>query len=253
MQMHSSPSGMHRRGTSTTRLPTGKVASSTTTSTSNAPMHSPPIKASEIDLEDGIVDMDAFSQILALDETDPSREFSKALVWAWCDQAEHAVEEMEEFLANGNVTALASKAHYLKGSSASLGLIHVSQTCQSIYHIHFPPTLAQFRSYSYQSNYSGASSSSSGSGSGSGSGSDSSSTGQQVPRRSTMGGGGGAGGKPSHSPSHSPEMQGMDFEANKLTRASNHIARLKEEIRQASEWLYEYYQGADKYAGIIRA
>lgn len=210
----------------------------------NAPLYSPPIKASEIDLEDGIVDMEAFSQILALDETDPSREFSKALVWAWCDQAEHAVEEMEAFLASSNVTALASKAHYLKGSSASLGLINVSQTCQSIYHIHFPPSLAQFRSYSYQTNYSGASSSSSGSDSAGASGSGSSS----VPRRSTLGGSS-ADGSPPLGASPAADSA-MDFEANKLARADASLRKLKGEIRQASEWLYDYYQGADKYAGI---
>lgn len=187
--------------------------------------------------------MEAFSQILALDETDPSREFSKALVWAWCDQAEHAVEEMEAFLAESNVTALASKAHYLKGSSASLGLINVSQTCQSIYHIHFPPSLAQFRSFSYQANYSGSSSaSSSDSASGSSSG-----IGANVPRRSTMGS---AGDSPPLGVSPIGEQLGMDFEANKLARAAASLRKLKGEIRQASEWLYDYYQGADKYAGI---
>lgn len=93
--------------------------------------------------------MASFGPILAMDESDPSREFSKALVWAWCDQAEMAIEEMEHYLSSGEIARLADKAHYLKGSSASLGLLQVSATCQSIYHTHFPPSLAHLRSFSY--------------------------------------------------------------------------------------------------------
>lgn len=61
---------------------------------------------------------------------------------------------------------------------------------------------------------------------------------------------GGAAGSRQISPEHSPEVGTMDFEQNKLARASALLLKLKGEIRQASEWLYEYYQGADKYAGI---
>lgn len=93
--------------------------------------------------------MTSFGPILNMDETDATREFSKALVWAWCDQAEMALEEMEMHLAAGNIVPLADKAHYLKGSSASLGLVKVSSTCQSIYHTHFPPSLAHLRAFSY--------------------------------------------------------------------------------------------------------
>lgn len=93
--------------------------------------------------------MTSFGPILDMDETDATREFSKALVWAWCDQAEMALEEMEMHLAAGNIVPLADKAHYLKGSSASLGLVKVSSTCQSIYHTHFPPSLAHLRAFSY--------------------------------------------------------------------------------------------------------
>lgn len=61
--------------------------------------------------------------------------------------------------------------------------------------------------------------------------------------------GGGAGSR-QISPEHSPEIGTMDFEENKLARGGALLLKLKGEIRQASEWLYEYYQGADKYAGI---
>lgn len=100
-------------------------------------------------MPEGIVDMTSFGPILAMDDNDPSREFSKALVWAWCDQAEAAIEEMEQYLFSGEIARLADKAHYLKGSSASLGLVQVSATCHSIYHIHFPPSLAHLRTFSY--------------------------------------------------------------------------------------------------------
>lgn len=103
----------------------------------------------QIWMPEGIVDMASFGQILSMDDKDPSREFSKALVWAWCDQAEMAIEEMEQCLLAGNIVPLADKAHYLKGSSSSLGLVKVSATCQSIYHTHFPPSLAHLRAFSY--------------------------------------------------------------------------------------------------------
>lgn len=93
--------------------------------------------------------MASFGPILAMDDNDPSREFTKALVWAWCDQAELAIEEMEQYLRAGDIVRLADKAHYLKGSSASLGLVKVSYTCKALYHVHFPPSLAHLRAFSY--------------------------------------------------------------------------------------------------------
>lgn len=59
-------------------------------------------------MEDGIVDMEAFGQILGLDVGDPTQEFSKALVWAWMDQAETAIEEMEHYLEKGEIGTLSS-------------------------------------------------------------------------------------------------------------------------------------------------
>ncbi|KAK9897656.1 hypothetical protein P389DRAFT_60092 [Cystobasidium minutum MCA 4210] len=82
----------------------------------------------QIWLPDGVVDMASFGPILSMDETDATREFSKTLVWAWCDQAEMALEEMDQHLAAGRLIPLAEKAHYLKGSSASLGLVKVANT-----------------------------------------------------------------------------------------------------------------------------
>lgn len=199
---------------------------------------------------DGIVDMDAFSQILALDEHDPTREFSKALIWAFCDQAETAVEEMEHFLVKNHVEQLANKAHYLKGSSASLGLMKVSKTCLSIYHTHFIPTLAHFRSYSYQTDYSATStdshphsahSSSSSVPSLASPMSPSGSNGYQRVRFASTS----STGSSPKTPAIEPEE--MDFEAQKRAKASALVTQLKEEIREATEWLYAYYQGADAY------
>jgi len=216
----------------------------------NAPI---PLKSSEVDMPDGIVDMDAFSQILALDDGDSTREFSKALIWAFCDQAETAVEEMEHFLVKNEIEQFANKAHYLKGSSASLGLMKVSKTCQSIYHTHFIPTLAHFRSYSYQADYSATDSSSS-----------TSSSSSSVPSldspMSPSGGSGDEGrrvrfssssssatGRSSSPPTPSGEAGEYDFEALKTVKATALVGQLKNEIREATEWLYSYYQGADAY------
>lgn len=189
---------------------------------------------------DGVVDMQSFNQILALDENDPNREFSKTLIWAWCDQAEMAVEEMEIYLARDNIVDAANKAHYLKGSSASLGLLRVSHTCQSIYHLHFPPGLGYMRSYSHSSSaYTSSGSSSNASSSfSSGTSSSTSTSGPPSPELEIS------------SPLKSATLgQGtVDFEKIKVDRAKVLLVDLKKQITQASDWLYRYYKGSDRYA-----
>lgn len=248
-----------------------------------------PPAVNEVDLPTGVVDMDAFSQILALDEDDATREFSKALVWAWCEQAELAVEEMDSALSHADAAAAANKAQYLKGSSASLGLVKVADSCQSIHYLHFPASLAHYRSHIKFPSVSGGSGSgmlspeSQDSRSSSSSGSSGSSNSTVLsPNRyspdSSFGGTPDVESDKSPSPPLSgsvpvrPSMHGSavhrysaalaglksshpaipntptDFEALKIQRAKGLVQRLKVEITEASEWLYSFYQGADRYA-----
>ncbi|CAD6583766.1 MAG: hypothetical protein CYPHOPRED_002491, partial [Cyphobasidiales sp. Tagirdzhanova-0007] len=112
---------------------------------------------SEVDMIADVVDMDAFSQILALDEAETSEGrliFSRSLTAAWCDQAQDTLKDMYASLGRGDIASLASQAHFLKGSSASLGLLKVSQSCLALYHIHFPTGLSHMRGSSYPSTYS---------------------------------------------------------------------------------------------------
>ncbi|KAL7009190.1 Phosphorelay intermediate protein [Cystobasidiomycetes sp. EMM_F5] len=111
-----------------------------------------PFEAKLPEFATGIVDMDAYDQILALDDGDPSREFSKALVWAWCEQAEVTVAEIESALGNRDTEVAANKAQYLKGSSGSLGLVKVAATCHALHKLQFSNSLASYR-FSFSPDY----------------------------------------------------------------------------------------------------
>ncbi|KAI0790258.1 histidine-phosphotransfer domain HPT domain-containing protein [Irpex lacteus] len=80
-----------------------------------------------------VVDMDTFEQILELDE-DEDMEFSSEMVWQYFEQAEQAFTDMEAKLQEQSLSALSSLGHYLKGSSAALGVARVQATCEKIQH-----------------------------------------------------------------------------------------------------------------------
>ncbi|KAI0092302.1 histidine-phosphotransfer domain, HPT domain-containing protein, partial [Irpex rosettiformis] len=80
-----------------------------------------------------VVDMDTFEQILELDEDD-EREFSSEMVWQYFEQAEQAFADMDTKLEEKSLSALSSLGHYLKGSSAALGVARVQATCERIQH-----------------------------------------------------------------------------------------------------------------------
>ncbi|KAI0339103.1 histidine-phosphotransfer domain, HPT domain-containing protein [Trametopsis cervina] len=80
-----------------------------------------------------VVDMDTFEQILELDEDD-EREFSLEMVWQYFEQAEEAFTNMDHQLQSKSLSALSSLGHYLKGSSAALGVARVQATCEKIQH-----------------------------------------------------------------------------------------------------------------------
>ncbi|KAI0688023.1 signal transduction histidine kinase [Cytidiella melzeri] len=77
--------------------------------------------------------MDTFEQILELDEDD-DMEFSSEMVWQYFEQAEQAFTDMQEKLDEESLSALSSLGHYLKGSSAALGVARVQATCEKIQH-----------------------------------------------------------------------------------------------------------------------
>lgn len=85
------------------------------------------------DIPDHIVDNATFGQILEMDD-DEEREFSTAIVFGFFEQAESTFDEMEENIMSKDLPALSSLGHFLKGSSATLGLRKVQDACEKIQH-----------------------------------------------------------------------------------------------------------------------
>ncbi|KAF1730386.1 Multistep phosphorelay regulator 1 [Beauveria bassiana] len=84
----------------------------------------------EIDLGDA-VDMPTFSQILEMDEPG-DREFSSSIVFGFFDQVEETFASMDKAVEEKNLEELSSLGHFLKGSSATLGLVRVRDGCEKI-------------------------------------------------------------------------------------------------------------------------
>jgi len=85
------------------------------------------------DLGDSI-DALTFEQILEMDDDEDEREFSKSIVFGFFDQAEETFVKMAKALEKGDLPELSSLGHFLKGSSATLGLTKVKESCEKIQH-----------------------------------------------------------------------------------------------------------------------
>ncbi|KAK4049278.1 Phosphorelay intermediate protein [Microbotryomycetes sp. JL201] len=81
-----------------------------------------------------IVDMDVFGQLLEIDD-DESHEFSKTLAFDYISQADATFQEIEDALQARDLDTLSRKGHFLKGSSAALGLQRVQRTCEQMQHV----------------------------------------------------------------------------------------------------------------------
>ncbi|KAI0472447.1 histidine-phosphotransfer domain, HPT domain-containing protein [Xylaria cf. heliscus] len=83
------------------------------------------------DLGDAI-DIVAFSQILEMDDSEDDRDFSKSIVWGFFEQAEETFEKMDSALKSRDLEELYRLGHFLKGSSATVGLTKVKDSCEKI-------------------------------------------------------------------------------------------------------------------------
>ncbi|RVD82372.1 uncharacterized protein DFL_006798 [Arthrobotrys flagrans] len=81
------------------------------------------------------VDVETFEQILEMDDGDIDREFSRGLVLGFFEQADTTFEEMNESIKKKDLQQLSSLGHFLKGSSATLGLFKVRDICEKIQHL----------------------------------------------------------------------------------------------------------------------
>ncbi|KAH8428316.1 Hpt domain-containing protein [Aspergillus melleus] len=88
----------------------------------------------DLDSMTDLIDQNTFDQILEMDDDDDDREFSKGIVFGFFDQAESTFDKMEKALEEKKLAELSSLGHFLKGSSATLGLIKVKDACEKIQH-----------------------------------------------------------------------------------------------------------------------
>ncbi|KAF2185254.1 histidine containing phosphotransmitter protein [Zopfia rhizophila CBS 207.26] len=80
------------------------------------------------------IDEATFDQILEMDEDQKEREFSKSIVYDFFTQAESTFGKMNANLEQKDFKMLSELGHFLKGSSATLGLTKVKDSCEKIQH-----------------------------------------------------------------------------------------------------------------------
>ncbi|KAG0309801.1 hypothetical protein BGZ98_007535 [Dissophora globulifera] len=85
------------------------------------------------EFDSDIIDHTTFDQLLEMDDEE-DHEFSKSLVWNYFEQAEKTFAEMDEAMENVDLPNLSRLGHFLKGSSAALGLTKVKESCEKLQH-----------------------------------------------------------------------------------------------------------------------
>ncbi|KAG0353776.1 signal transduction histidine kinase [Gamsiella multidivaricata] len=83
--------------------------------------------------ENDIIDHTTFDQLLEMDDEE-DHEFSRSLVWNYFEQAEKTFEDMDEAMQKLDFADLSRLGHFLKGSSAALGLSKVKESCEKLQH-----------------------------------------------------------------------------------------------------------------------
>ncbi|KAJ5959207.1 uncharacterized protein N7479_006357 [Penicillium vulpinum] len=81
-----------------------------------------------------ILDESTFEQILEMDDDEEDRDFSRSIVYGFFDQAENTFKKIQKEIDDKNLDELSALGHFLKGSSATLGLIKVKDGCEKIQH-----------------------------------------------------------------------------------------------------------------------
>ncbi|KAK5175080.1 Phosphorelay intermediate protein [Saxophila tyrrhenica] len=79
-----------------------------------------------------MVDSATFEQILEMDDDEEEREFSKSIVYDFFTQADSTFTKMDAQLERKDLNQLSQLGHFLKGSSATLGLTKVKDSCEKI-------------------------------------------------------------------------------------------------------------------------
>ncbi|KAJ2705341.1 Phosphorelay intermediate protein [Coemansia sp. IMI 203386] len=83
-----------------------------------------------------ILDLEAFNQLLSMDdEGDEDHEFSRDIVDNYFDQARGTFSDMDKAFAAKDLGKLSSLGHFLKGSSATIGIKKVQECCKHIQYL----------------------------------------------------------------------------------------------------------------------
>lgn len=80
-----------------------------------------------------LIDESTFEQILEMDDDDDC-DFSRGIVYGFFDQARATFTNIKTALEKKDLNELSQLGHFLKGSSATLGLNHVRDGCEKIQH-----------------------------------------------------------------------------------------------------------------------
>ncbi|KAG5998908.1 hypothetical protein E4U43_002345 [Claviceps pusilla] len=75
--------------------------------------------------------MPTFEQILEMDDPDDC-EFSHSIVFGFFTQAEETFVKMDTAIEEKDLEQLSELGHFLKGSSATLGMVKVRDGCEKI-------------------------------------------------------------------------------------------------------------------------
>ncbi|KAG0263422.1 hypothetical protein BG011_008829 [Mortierella polycephala] len=83
--------------------------------------------------EDVVIDHSTFDQLVGIcEDDDDNGEFLRTLIGDYFKQAERTNEDMETAVSNQDFSQLARLGHFLKGSSAALGIIKVKESCEKL-------------------------------------------------------------------------------------------------------------------------
>ncbi|KAH6571149.1 hypothetical protein BASA50_007871 [Batrachochytrium salamandrivorans] len=79
-----------------------------------------------------IVDAAVLIQLLELDEDDIHREFSRGLLSNYFSQAQQTIASIRASMETHDLETVSRLGHFLKGSSAAIGLRMIRSTCERI-------------------------------------------------------------------------------------------------------------------------
>ncbi|KAJ1729103.1 Phosphorelay intermediate protein [Coemansia biformis] len=87
-------------------------------------------------VENDILDLDVFNQLVLMDDdNDEEYEFSREIVQNYLDQAKSTFADMDRALKKKDLSTLSSLGHFLKGSSATIGVKKVQECCKRIQYL----------------------------------------------------------------------------------------------------------------------